>query len=41
MSILLDHQLREHMPHDATAFPITYFRNELKALPNWAGQTFA
>ncbi len=37
MAILLDHQLREHIPHNATGFPITYFHDELAGLPNWAG----
>lgn len=37
MAIILDHQLREHIPHNATEFPITYFHDELVALPDWAG----
>ncbi len=37
MPIILDHQLREHIPHNAIEFPITYFRDELVALPDWAG----
>ncbi len=37
MAIILDHQLREHIPHNATEFPITYFHDELAALPDWAG----
>lgn len=37
MSITLDHQLREHIPHNAIEFPITYFHDELVALPDWAG----
>ena len=37
MSIILDHQLREHIPHNAIEFPITYFHNELATLPDWAG----
>lgn len=37
MSVLLDHRLREQIPHDATLFPITYFCNELALLPNRAG----
>ena len=37
MSITLDHQLREKMAHDASAFPISYFRDELAQLPNQAG----
>lgn len=37
MPIILDHQLREYIPHNAMEFPITYFRDELAALPDWAG----
>ena len=37
MSIMLDHQLREYIPHNATAFPITSFHDELAALPGWTG----
>lgn len=37
MAILLDHQLREQIPHNATDFPITYFHDELSTLPNLAG----
>jgi len=37
MSIILDHQLREKMAHDASAFPIIYFQDELALLPNQAG----
>lgn len=37
MSIILDHQLREQIPHDAVNFPITFFSDELAALPNWTG----
>ncbi len=37
MPIILDHQLREQIPHDGTAFPISYFHDELAALPNRAG----
>ncbi len=37
MSIILDHQLREQIPHDITMFPITYFHDELASLPNFAG----
>ena len=37
MSIILDHQLREQIPHNATEFPITYFHDELATLPNFAG----
>jgi len=37
MSIILDHQLREQIPHITTEFPITYFYGELATLPNWVG----
>lgn len=37
MPIILDHQLREQIPHDGTVFPISYFHDELATLPNWAG----
>ena len=37
MPIKLDHQLREQITHDATAFPMTFFEGELAALPNQAG----
>ena len=37
MAIILDHQLREHIPHNAVEFPITYFHDELVTLPDWAG----
>ena len=37
MPITLDHQLREYIPHSATDFPITYFRDELIYLPDWTG----
>ncbi len=37
MPIVLDHQLREYIPHNAVNFPITYFHDELAALPNWTG----
>jgi len=37
MSITLDRQLRERMTHDASTFPISYFQDELAALPNLAG----
>lgn len=36
MPLMLDHQLRERMEHDASAFPISYYENELAALPNRA-----
>lgn len=37
MPIILDHQLREQIPHGAIEFPITYFHDELITLPEWAG----
>jgi len=37
MPIILDHQLREYIPHNPMAFPITYFHDELVTLPDWAG----
>ena len=37
MSIILDHLLREKMTHDVSAFPISYFQDELALLPNQAG----
>jgi len=37
MPIILDRQLRERIPHNSTEFPITYFHDELEALPGWAG----
>ncbi len=37
MPIILDRQLREHIPHNAIEFPITYFHDELAGLPDWAG----
>lgn len=37
MPILLDHQLREQVPHGRAGFPITFFRDELAELPNRSG----
>lgn len=37
MPIIIDHQLREQLSHDATVFPITYFDSELAMLPNRTG----
>ncbi|MDD6051607.1 MAG: AraC family transcriptional regulator [Clostridiales bacterium] len=37
MSIILDHQLREKIAHDASVFPISYFQDELALLPNQVG----
>ena len=34
MAILLDRQLREYVPHNFIEFPITYFYDELVALPD-------
>lgn len=34
MAIILDHQLREHIPHTGLEFPITYFHDELVTLPD-------
>lgn len=32
MPIILDHQLREQIPYDRTAFPVSYFHDELASL---------
>ena len=37
MPVILDHQLREHIPHNAMEFPITYFHEELVTLPDRIG----
>ncbi len=37
MPILLDHQLREQIPHETTEFPLAYYRDELASLPGRAG----
>lgn len=37
MPIILDHQLREYIPHTGLEFPITYFHDELATLADWAG----
>lgn len=37
MPIILDHQLREQIPHKATEFPVSYYHDELAELPDWAG----
>lgn len=37
MAININHQLREQMSHDATIFPISFFRDELASLPNREG----
>lgn len=37
MPIIIDHQLREYIPHNSIEFPVTYFHDELVTLPDWAG----
>lgn len=37
MSIILDHQLQEQIPHNTAVFPVTFYCDELTALPNYAG----
>ena len=37
MHIILDHQLKEHIPHTGLEFPITYFHDELATLPDLTG----
>lgn len=37
MAIILDHQLREHIPHNDMGFPITYYHDELADLPDRTG----
>lgn len=37
MPILLDYQLKELIPHKATAFPVTYYHDELAELSPWTG----
>ena len=37
MSIQIDHQLREFIPHSVNEFPITYFHDELITLTDLAG----
>ena len=37
MAILLDHQLQEQIPHDISAFPVAFYRDELAALPGRTG----
>ncbi|MBQ3137597.1 MAG: AraC family transcriptional regulator [Clostridia bacterium] len=37
MSVIVDHQLREHIPHNTTDFPITFFHDELASLPEREG----
>ena len=37
MSIILDYHLQEQIPHTVTEFPVTYYHDELAALPDWTG----
>lgn len=37
MAININHQLQEQIPHDAAVFPVTFYSDELAALPNYAG----
>lgn len=37
MSIVLDYRLREEISHDSAEFPVSFFCDELAALPGWAG----
>lgn len=37
MPIILDNQLEEQIPHKVSAFPISYYHDELADLPNWTG----
>lgn len=37
MPVLLDHELREKIPHKSSDFPITYYHDELESLPNFEG----
>lgn len=37
MSIVVDQHLREQILHKAEDFPVSFFENELKDLPDWAG----
>lgn len=37
MPIVIDHQLREYIPHNDIEFPISYFHDELCEMPNLAG----
>lgn len=34
MPIILDHSLKEYIPHNAVDFPITYFHDEPVTMPN-------
>ena len=37
MTIRLDHQMRGQIPHRTAEFPVTYYHDELAALPNREG----
>ncbi len=37
MAIKINHQLQEQIPHDTTGFSVTFYCDELAALPNYAG----
>ena len=37
MAIKINHQLQEQIPHDTAVFPVTFYCDELAALPNYAG----
>ena len=37
MTIKINHQLQEQIPHDAAAFPVTFYCDELASLPSHAG----
>lgn len=37
MAIKINHQLQEQIPHDGAVFPVTFYCDELAALPNYAG----
>ncbi len=37
MAIKINHQLQEQIPHDTAGFSVTFYCDELAALPNYAG----
>lgn len=37
MAIILDHQLKEQIPHKVSEFPVTYYHDEMMELSNWTG----
>lgn len=37
MTIKINHQLQEQIPHDVAAFPVTFYSDELATLPNYTG----